>query len=198
MGTINPGILSSDPKNGCIGSRIGQSRTVLLEHKSNTIEWSCIPFGSVTSLKDHFKARKDQLDHQSEPTLTTQRIYILEGLDPEYVEAYGSQFAMDPMFFVGQERHELWNSRDVESHTDDPALLPSAVQPDERFRVKYREVRDFGPQLKDWRTTCALTGRHIAAIGFNGKLDSVGAIARRMSYWSEKDPDGSVDGMYFF
>lgn len=189
MGNINPGILSPDPKNENIGSRIGQSRSVLLEIKPDGKTWSCTAFGAVAELRDYFKTRKVQ-QMRSEFS----RIYMLEGLDPEYVEAFGSQFGIDPMFFIGQERQELWRRRDLEYHIDDPSSLPSAVRPDKQFRVKYREVREFGPQLTDWRTTCALSGRHIAAIGFNGKLDTVGAVARRMSFCSVVNADGDEDG----
>ncbi|APA13031.1 predicted protein [Sclerotinia sclerotiorum 1980 UF-70] len=42
------------------------------------------------------------------------RIYILEGLDPRFVEASGSYFFMDPMFFIRHERNTVWDMGDVQ------------------------------------------------------------------------------------
>jgi hypothetical protein len=191
MNDLNPGIGNPDPKNKYIGSRVGQSRSVVLEVKPDRT-WSCETFKNALEVKTHFKERSNRNSEQS--TGLHQRIYILEGLDPNYVEAYGSYFFMDPRFFVRQERNDLWNLGDLESDIHDTFPLPSLIDPDKYFRIKYREVRQFGPQLKDWRTTCALTGRHIAAIGFEGRLDSIGAVARKFSFWSKEGKNGSWDG----
>jgi hypothetical protein len=190
MNASNPGIGNMDPKNEHIGSRVGQSRSTLLELKLDGT-WSCEPFQSAMEIRNHFTERSDTLDHSAK---SFQRIYIMEGLDPEYVEVYGSYFLMDPTFFVRHERNDLWNLKSLESHIHDPSPLPSVKDPETYFRAKYREVRQFGPQLRDWRTTCGLTGRHIAAIGFHGALDSVGAVARKLSFWSQKHTNGGWDG----
>ena len=193
MNVLNPGIGNPDPKNQHIGSRVGQSRSILLEARPDRT-WLRQTFKNATEIKAHFNERSNKNSEQTAGFY--QRIYILEGLDPNYVEAYGSYFFMDPRFFVSQERNSLWNLRDLESDIHDTPRLTSLIDPDKYFRVKYREVRQFGPQLKSWRTTCAVTGRHIAAIGFEGRLDSIGAVARKFSFWSKKGKNDSWDGNY--
>lgn len=191
MNDVNPGIGLPDPKNEYIGYRVGQSRSVVLELKSD-VTWSCKPFQNALEVKGHLRERSSTSMQAANPR---KRIYILEGLDPQYVEAYGSHFFMDPSFFIRHERNDLFNLKRSEFHIHDPPPLPSLKDPENYFRVKYREIRQFGPQLRDWRTTCALTGRHIAAIGFEGKLDTIGSIARKFSFWSQKYADGGWDGM---
>jgi hypothetical protein len=193
MNALNPGIENPDPKNQHIGSRVGQSRSVLLEVTPDRT-WSRQTFKNAVEIKTHFKERSNGNSEQSAGLY--QRIYILEGLDPNYVEAYGSYFFMDPRFFVRQERNGLWNLGDLESDIHDTSSLTSLIDPDKYFRIKYREVRKFGPQMKYWRTTCAVTGRHIAAIGFEGRLDCIGAVARKISFWSKEGKNESWDGKY--
>lgn len=192
MNDLNPGMGLPDPKNEYIGSRVGQSRSVVLELKPD-VTWSCRTFQSASEVKNHLRQIPSA---PMQATNSRKRIYILEGLDPQYVEAYGSHFFMDPSFFVRHERNDLFNLKRSEFHIHDPPPLPSLKHPENYFRVKYREIRQFGPQLRDWRTTCALTGRHISAIGFEGKLDTAGSIARKFSFWSQKHADDGWDGMY--
>jgi hypothetical protein len=191
MDALYPGIGDPGAQNEHISSRVGHSRSVLLELTPDRT-WTRQTFKNPVEIKTHFKDRSDGNLDQS--TGLHRRIYILEGLDPNYVEAYGSYFFMDPRFFVRQERNDLWNLEDMKSHSHDTPSLTSLIDPERCLRIKYREVRQFGPRLKHWRTTCAVTGRHIAAIGFEGKLDSIGAVARKFSFWSKEGKDGSWDG----
>ncbi|PVH72923.1 hypothetical protein DL98DRAFT_659784 [Cadophora sp. DSE1049] len=191
MDALYPGTGTPDPLNHHIGSRVGQSRSVVLERTADH-RWSRQIFNSHIEIKDHFREREES--QRLKPVATSkQRIYILEGQDPQFVEAYGSYFFMDPKFFVRQERNDLWNLKMGGSVIQDTGVLPSLVDPERYFRIKYREVREFGHQLRDWRTVCALTGRHLAAIGFEGRLDTTAAVARKFSYWSRVGGNDSWD-----
>ena len=127
MNVLNPGIGNPDPKNQHIGSRVGQSRSILLEARPDRT-WLRRTFKNATEIKAHFNERSNKNSEQTAGFY--QRIYILEGLDPNYVEAYGSYFFMDPRFFVGQERNSLWNLRDLESDIHDTPRLTSLIDPD--------------------------------------------------------------------
>ncbi|KAH7411397.1 hypothetical protein BKA64DRAFT_380453 [Cadophora sp. MPI-SDFR-AT-0126] len=188
---LYPGTASPDPLNHHIGSRVGQSRSVVLERTPDH-RWSRVIFNNHMEIKDHFSERQ-KIDKSEPAVVPRQRIYILDGLDPQYVEAFGSYFFMDPKFFVRQERNDLWNLKMGGSVIQNALVLPSLVNPERYFCVKYREVREFGHQLRDWRTVCALTGRHLAAIGFEGRLDTTAAVARKFSFWSRKDENDSWD-----
>ncbi|KAH9213611.1 hypothetical protein DL95DRAFT_436331 [Leptodontidium sp. 2 PMI_412] len=191
LDTLYPGTGTIDPLNHHISSRVGQSRSVLLELTPDQ-KWSRQTFKDGAEIKNHFTDRQ-QNDVLGKTPVLSQRIYILEGLDPDFVQAYGSYFFMDPRFFVRQERNDLWNLNHNESVIHDTDILPSRIDPERYFRIKYREVRHFGPQLRDWRTVCAATGRHVAAIGFQWNLDNNAAVARKFSFWSRMGRDDSWD-----
>lgn len=191
---LSPGIEAPDPKNKHVSSRVGQSRSVLLEMKSGN-PWSLQAFNSATEIKLHFKERLKENSRESKESCY--RIYILEGLAPDYVEAYGSYFFMDPRFFVRQERNDVWNLEELNFASQDSSFLPCLRESNEYFCIKYPEVRQFGPKLKDWRTTCALTGRHIASIGFEGRLEGIGVLNRKFSFWSKEGSNGCWDGKEF-
>lgn len=183
----NPSICKPDPKNYRIGSRVGTSRSVVLNvSPDHTVKPR--HFSSITDLKTHFKQREKD-DAQGKQN-TSRRVYILEGLDPQFIEAYGSYFYMDPMLFVKQERNTVWNLRDIQEEFSDTASLPSLHDPQRYFRLKYREMRKFGQDFNHWHTTCATSGSHIAAIGFERKLASVAAVERKCSFWFKDAPGG--------
>ncbi|KAK6600154.1 hypothetical protein H4I96_07480 [Botrytis cinerea] len=127
----------------------GTSRSVVLNVRPDHTVISEY-FKNVSELKDHFAQRvKD--DENGKPN-TRQRVYILEGLDPQFIEAYGSYFFMNPTFFVRQGRNTVWDMRDVQEEFSDSPILPSLENPDKYFRLKYREMRKFGPDYDHWRT----------------------------------------------
>ncbi|KAF7869753.1 hypothetical protein EAF04_004537 [Stromatinia cepivora] len=176
----NPSIYKPDPKNHRIGSRLGASRSVLLNVcPDHTV--TSQHFSNVSELKTHF-AQRAKDDGEGKPN-TSRRVYILEGLDPQFVEAYGSYFFMDPMFFIRQERNTVWDMGDIQEGFSDTPPLPSLESPEKCFRLKYREMRKFGSDFDHWRTICAVSGSHIAGIGFLGKLDSLAAVERKCSFW---------------
>ncbi|KAK8905299.1 hypothetical protein QC760_006487 [Botrytis cinerea] len=176
----NPSIYKPDPKNHRIGTRLGTSRSVVLNVRPDHTVISEY-FKNVSELKDHFAQRvKD--DENGKPN-TRQRVYILEGLDPQFIEAYGSYFFMNPTFFVRQGRNTVWDMRDVQEEFSDSPILPSLENPDKYFRLKYREMRKFGPDYDHWRTVCATSGSHVSGIGFEYKLDSLAAVERKCSFW---------------
>ncbi|KAF7925558.1 uncharacterized protein EAE98_006783 [Botrytis deweyae] len=176
----NPSIYKPDPKNHRIGSRVGTSRSVALNVcPDHTV--TSEHFKNVSELKNHFAQRvKD--DGKGEPN-KMQRVYILEGLDPQFIEAYGSYFFMNPMFFARQGRNTIWDMRDIQEGFSDSPPLPSLENPDKCFRLKYREMRKFGPEYDHWRTICATSGSHVSGIGFEYKLDSLAAVERKCSFW---------------
>lgn len=183
----NPSLCKPDPKNHRIGSRVGTSRSVLLNIcPDHTV--TSQHFNSISELKIHFKKRAEN-DGKGEPN-TSRRVYILEGLDPQFVEAYGSYFFMDPMLFTRQERNTVWDMGDIQEGFSDTPYLPSLDNPEKCFRLKYREMRKFGPDFDHWRMICATSGSHIAGIGFEWKLDSVAAVERKCSFWFRYDIGG--------
>ncbi|KAF7903369.1 uncharacterized protein EAF01_006418 [Botrytis porri] len=138
-------------------------------------------FKNVSELKNRFAQRvKD--DVEARPNIG-QRVYILERLDANFVEAYGSYFFMNPLFFTKQGRNTVWDMRDIQEGFSDNPPLPSLENPDKCFVLKYREMRNFGPDYDHWRTICATSGSHVSGIGFEYKLDSLAAVERECPFW---------------
>ncbi|KAI9649519.1 hypothetical protein NHQ30_002097 [Ciborinia camelliae] len=183
----NPSICKPDPKNQRIGSRVGTSRSVVLNVCSDHTVQSQ-HFINISELKSHFKQRAED-DGKGKPN-KIRRVYILEGLDPRFVEAYGSYFFMDPMFFARQERNTVWDMGDIQEGFSDTPSLPSLDNPEKCFRLKYREMRKFGSDFNNWRMICGTSGSHIAGIGFQWKLDCVAAVERKCSFWFSDTFDG--------
>ncbi|PQE03843.1 Mg2+ transporter zinc transport protein [Rutstroemia sp. NJR-2017a BBW] len=184
----NPTLGKPDPKKHHLESRIGASRCTIFTLNSNKTATSQ-HFTTASSIKEYFlRRRKPEEDgiHR-----TTNCIHILEGLDPEFVDVYGSYLMIDPIFFAKQDRNDVWDLLDLQDDYSDTELLPSLTDPDKYFRLKYREMRRFGPDFKHWRTVCSVTGSHLAAVGFQWKLDSIAALERKCSFWFRKPAQGS-------
>lgn len=187
MAALKPGLDRPDSKNNALVSRIGTSRCVELEIQPD-LSTTAHLFQDETELRMHFAARK-----QSHAQLR-RRIYLLEGLDPNYVDALGSYFWMDPSVFVQHERNAAWNAQSSRADDRDVTPLPSLRNAETYWRLRYREVRQFGIDAPDWRTTCAVTGSHLAGIGFDWRLDGLVALERKCSYWFQENGHDSWDG----
>jgi hypothetical protein len=97
-------------------------------------------FGTVNDLQLHFESIKNQ------PIKTTAcRLYILEDLEPEFVETLGENLGIDPHVFA--EQMNTWNCTDVESVGH--RALPSLMQPKKAFTLRYYEFRKLGPKRTD-------------------------------------------------
>lgn len=120
------------------------------------------------------------------------RIYLVEGLDPNIIEALGTGFRMDPSIFVDQERAS--SSSRLADGVNHAPTLPSALNPKKSFTIKYYEVRRLLSPIDDFRVSCAETGRHVKMNRFNGNFEPVGIVRRRCSYWSQSDNFGGWDG----
>jgi hypothetical protein len=184
----NPTLGKPDPKKRRLESRIGASRAAIFTINSNQ---TVTPqqFTTASDIKEYFlRRRKAEEDGVRKPTNC---VHILEGLDPEFVDVYGSYLMIDPIFFAKQDRNDVWDLGDLQDDYSDTELLPSLTDPDKYFRLKYREMRRFGPDFNHWRTICAVTGSHLSALGFQWKLDNVAAVERKCSFWVREAAHGS-------
>lgn len=122
------------------------------------------------------------------------RIYIMEGLAPDYIATLGGHFFMDPTFFQRQERTCVW-SNDF-TPTSDALPQPSTLTPDTMFHVQYCELRQFNQALPNTFFFCDRTGRHVGmtAARTAKEKSTTGILRRKASWWSRKTSGGGWDG----
>ncbi|KAH6694929.1 hypothetical protein BKA61DRAFT_531694 [Leptodontidium sp. MPI-SDFR-AT-0119] len=128
----------------------------------------------------------------SSPPEPRRRIFIMEGLATDYIATLGKHFNIDPTVFMRQERSTLWDPR--HEGTRNTPCLPSLLDPEASFQIKYYEVRYFHSKM-DLVMKCARTGRHIGVTKSSGELDQVAIVRRTCSFWSRCEDSGSWDAV---
>lgn len=161
-----------------------------------------LELGTDNKIKRDTSADPDRLRRhladikQLEPdadTRTTKRIYLLEGLNPGFIDPLGSHFNLDPSMFKKQERTCVFSSE--HEWANDNVALPTS-RGSSYMHLRYFVVLNFGkhlPKLNSLQVSCADTGRHI---GVNRMLDEIqpnAAVRRKTSMWSRKYKGGGWD-----
>jgi hypothetical protein len=128
-------------------------------------------------------------------------LYILEDLEPEFIELLGDRIGVDPLVFA--EQTNAWYFTDVQSvgHRQ----LPSLNRPEKSFTLRYHELRkldfDCRHDLSDLRSqmTFAINRRYyepwlVVESPSMPTEDSVGVVRRCASFWTsqrKEDAPGS-------
>ena len=132
----------------------------------------------------------------SDPSQPPCRLFLLEGLSPEYVEILGSHFSIDPAFFMRHQRTALWEGRHRAGNTP---MLASLEDPEKSFMIEYAELLYFIDTPRNPSLRNPNDNRHINVSRkpkISSDLDQVGVMHRKASFWSEKVSGGanSKDG----
>lgn len=188
MGAIDPMLTKAD-KTGHAPLVAGNARVAMLEIGQNE-----------TVQRRDYRGAQDLRRHlESQPSTHSpwRRIYIMEGLAPDFVAVFGTHFLMTPTFFSRHERTVIGSLR--HDNPSDMPTLPSLLDPEAAFLVKYQELRLFVKGLStsmDYYVACATTGRRIAFLRIGDNVEPVGIVRRKCSYWARKDSHGNWDGGY--
>ncbi|KAJ4372020.1 hypothetical protein N0V83_003793 [Neocucurbitaria cava] len=181
----NPGLKKADPNNKNGPLKNGNALVVLLDAPAtgqpgfNTTE-----FKSATDLRHHFQNANHEHDHR--------RIYIMEGLAPDYVSIIGGHFFMEPTFFQRQERTCVW-SNDF-TPVSDALPQPSLLDPDKSFHLQYCELRQFNKAIENRYYFCQRTRRHVGMTAPRHKEEStMGILRRKVSWWCRETGNGGWD-----
>lgn len=154
----------------------------------------------VKELRDHFRARElaDQSPVMIKPNGATaapnpnatnpparRNLYLLEGLNPDYVEEIGSYFNIDPVFFSRHKRTALWEGKQQGGNTE---RLASADNPERSFMLEFPEILYFGddpsPSMRNPDDNRHIDVSHKPK-GLQSELDRVGNMHRKASWWSK-------------
>jgi hypothetical protein len=179
--SLNPFLRKPDPRNYLIEARTSRVSAVEFDNAQNAHR---VDFDDAERLGEYLQV-------QDGKPVCSRRLFILEGLDPNFVQVLGSYFAVDPSVILVQERYpriNLWDRN--HDGVVNPTVLPSDVRSNAHFNICYPELRFFGDDLKYFRTVCLVTGRPILSIGLEGGPDPVGTVCRRCAFWSRKTDAG--------
>jgi hypothetical protein len=143
-------------------------------------------FDSAAKLQRHFDGTTH--DH------TRRRIYIMEGLAPDFVKTVGGHFFMEPAFFQRQERTCVWSNEFTP--VSDALPQPSLLNPEKSFHLQYCELRQFDKALENRYYFCERTRRHVGMTAPRHKEESTtGILRRKISWWCRVTARGGWDGM---
>lgn len=182
----NPGLKKADPNNKDVPLRNGNALVVLLDAPSiGQPDFTTTSFKNASDLRNHFGNTSHEHNRR--------RIYMMEGLAPDYVSVIGGHFFMDPTFFQRQERTCIW-SNDF-TPVSDALPQPSLLNPDKSFHLQYCELRQFNKALENRYYFCTRTRRHVGMTAPCHKEESTtGILRRKVSWWSRETAGGGWDG----
>jgi hypothetical protein len=182
----NPSLRKPDPANKGTPLKPGNAKVALLDAPSSGIPtFRRQEFKSNAHLKEHFSTCGKE--HNS------RRIYIMEGLAPDYIATIGGHFFMDPAFFQRQERSCVWSNKFTP--TSDALPPPTSLDPEKMFHLQYCELRQFNKVLPNSPFFCDRTGRHVGMTAGREEETTTAAILRRkVAWWSTRSSGGGWDG----
>lgn len=103
------------------------------EDEVGEIKWAPDNAKDPKALRDYLTANPAILSRQQ----GHRRVFILEDLDPDYVDVLGEELGVGPLVF--SEQMDTWNSTD--STTIPYRGLPSISSPKQSFTLRYYEIR---------------------------------------------------------
>ena len=175
-------------------------RCYCLEFKAKSVvEVEKGGFKSAAALREYLKEKPANKSREERH----KRLFILEDMEPDYVDALGHHLGVDPLVF--SEQMNTWNFTD--SWSIPHRGLPSMSVPGQSFTLRYYELRTLlYPDKIDvlsLQTSFAVNRRRYERwkdidIPSLGKPDRRHAFVRRCaSFWTSQNflPDGKPDGL---
>lgn len=126
-------------------------------------------------------------------------LYLLEGVNPRYVEAIGAHLTVDPAVFMRHQRTALWEGRQNGGNT---ARLASHEDVGTTFMMEYCELIYFDKDPESSSLRNPNDNRHINVSkqphvkkGIKlADIQKVGIMHRKASFWSRRRPEATGDG----
>jgi len=121
-------------------------------------------------------------------TSNLRRVFILEGLHPDFIAVLGAHFKMHPSMFVDHERVVVFSK---EGENDSP-VLPGIARTSQHYTMKYFELVSLPKEAQgSFALCCADTGRHVGVTRTMGKFGEVGVARRKCTIWRQMHSSGS-------
>src|SRR5207247_2389831 len=151
-------------------------------------------FGSPQALSEYLESHPAKVSRES----NRRRLFILEDMEPDYVDTLGAHLGVDPLVF--SEQMNTWNFTD--SRSIPHRGLPSVSQPNQSFTLRYHEIRTLDDPPSIDTLTVQMTfavnrrkcerWRDIDLPSFGSSTDNRHAFIRRCaSFWTSQAPVNS-------
>jgi len=165
-----------------------RSRAAVLEYSTTGTLSQQVPFSTSKNLEAHLGGM---------PSTSCNRLYILEDISANYVEAFGSQFSIEPSFWA---EHLRTPDKETSKTAGIVTTLPSVRSFNASFSLMYPEyviIDDAGkPMIRDITglfANCNLYRK--VALNRPGEFyNGVAKVNRRASFWSRESSDGTWSG----
>ena len=179
----------------------GQQWKHHLGHASGRV--ACLEFGpneevgvekyeDASALRKHFEKRNPD----ASPTYPQRRLFLLEGCNDALRGVLSRELDVDLQVWARQDwMPKLDLSWDPTFNLGTKASLHSLVDPNETFRLDYFQLKLLILKDQEFSLRCAENGRRISLSRVDGKLDKVGQVTRRVSFWGRQRDVGGWDGM---
>ena len=172
------------PLHNIWNSTVPSARTAVLNFNEHG-RCSQKQFRSLNETSTYLNATKRAVDS------CTRELWLLEGLDPNYVSLFGQALEVDPLVFLRHRNLGLWQWRHNAGCTP---MLPSSHDYTHSFQLEYRDLRFFPEGIDRLGFRCASSDRYIGTTSFNGKFDHVGILERKATFWARDLPHGGWQG----
>jgi len=161
-----------------------RAKLVVLSGDSNMVFGEPVPY-DPRPLNAFLETQRD-----NQPNTTAWgRVFILQGIHPDFIAVLGEHLKMDPSFFLEHERF-ITSSMDIHQVSDTPAL-PGTARMRQHYTMKYYELVGLPKNAQgEFGVCCAVTGRHIGVSRVKGKFSDVGIMRRKCSIWRQTRPSG--------
>jgi hypothetical protein len=165
-----------------------RSRAVVLEYSTTGEPSQQAPFTTSKDLEAYLIAPSSK---------SSNHLYILEDISANYVEAFGSQFLVQPSFWA---EHLRTPDKETSKTAGIVSTLPSVRSLHTSLSLMYPEYTIIDdPEKPRIRNSTGLFAdcNLYRKIGLNRQgefYNGVAIVNRRASFWSREKPDGSWDG----
>lgn len=158
-------------------------RIVALEMQGNSVR-ECLESSDLRELDQHFR------EYKAKESAKKRIIYLLEGLDPEFISILGGHLMIHPILFTD---HLWWKSNSSTGHNIDNIALASSAQ--DFICFEYFEDFWMNPDIdNNHLSNCLKTGRFAAENILGGDYTSL-TVDRKCSFWSSMlSANGSWNG----
>ena len=146
-------------------------------------------FPTLETLRQSFST-VETLSSSSEPC---RELYMVEGLDPQYVSVLGDALQVDPNVFMRHERTVLWQ------YLHESAIvpqLPSLIDSNKSFTLDYCELVHFLQPFEHYAVRTAENERLVDATRIDNNWNKVGVVQRRASFCARHLKSKGWQGMY--
>ncbi|RDW59922.1 hypothetical protein BP6252_13009 [Coleophoma cylindrospora] len=154
---------------------------------------------SVATQPRLFQTSKELTSYLAEANKSSySHLYIVEDISANYVEAFGSHFAIDPTFWAEHLRTTSWESNQAPGNV---SWLPSIKNQGESYSLLYSDQLFLqGPKFSTKLPLFADCNiyRKINLFQEGMFYDGIGSVPRRASYWTRVrsgGPDGYWDAL---